>query len=52
MEPRALISFGKLALALALTLTSNISLPNTSWAQIDVFASIEGLQCSSTDSKF
>ena len=52
MEPRALISFGKLALALLLTLTSNILLPNTSSAQIDVFASIDGLQCASTDSAF
>jgi type VI secretion system Hcp family effector len=52
MKPRALISFGKLAVALALTLTSNILLPDTSWAQIGVFASVEGLQCSSTDVSF
>jgi len=52
MKPRALISFGKLAVALALTLTSNILLPDTSWAQISVFASVEGLQCSSTDVSF
>jgi type VI protein secretion system component Hcp len=52
MEPRALITFGKLALALVLTLTSNILLPNTSSAQIDVFASVDGLLCSSTDKVF
>jgi type VI secretion system Hcp family effector len=52
MESRALISFGKLAAALVLTLISNLLLPNTSSAQIDVFASVEGLQCSSTDRFF
>lgn len=52
MKVRPLISFGKLAVALALTLTSDISLPDTSWAQISVFANVEGLQCSSTDASF
>ena len=52
MEPRALISLGKLALALVLTLTSNILLPDNSWAQIDVFARVEGLKCAGTDVRF
>jgi type VI secretion system Hcp family effector len=52
MKPRALITFGKLAVALLLTVISNILLPNTSWAQIDVFANVDGLQCSSTDKVF
>ncbi len=52
MKVTPLISFGKLAVALALTLASDISLADTSWAQISVFASVEGLQCSSTDASF
>jgi len=52
MKPRALISFGKLAVALALALISNTLLPDASWAQTSVFASVDRLQCSSTDASF
>jgi type VI secretion system Hcp family effector len=53
MKSTHLMSLRKLALALVLTLTSNILLPDTSWtAGIDVFARVEGLQCSSTDHFF
>ena len=53
MKPKILIRFGKLAVALVLAVTSSILLPDPSWtAGIDVFARVEGLQCSSTDQLF